>query len=93
MTPYCMVLLLVLSFPMIKILVFCALSYLQNSYAPFNMPRTVWFSIFIAGSCTITKGQEGYFCSTKRFLSVIAWSSNICIPGKVSKVAMHIQEL
>lgn len=93
MTPYHMVLLLVLSFPMIKILVFCALSYLQHSYLPFNMLETVWVSIFISGFCTITKGQEGSFCSSKKFLSSIAWSSHICIPGKVSKVAMHIQEL
>lgn len=41
MTPYYMVLLLVLSFPMIKILVSCVLSYLQHSYAPFNMLE--WF--------------------------------------------------
>lgn len=77
--------------PWKKILVFCALSYLQHSYAPFNMPEIVWFSVFIWGSCAITKGQEGSFCSSKKFLSLFAWSSNICIPGKVSKV--HIQGL
>lgn len=62
----------------------------NTSYAPFNMLSTVWFSMFIWGPCAITKGQEGSFCSSKKFLSLIAWSSNICIPGKVSKVAMHI---
>lgn len=93
MTLYCMVLLLVLSFPIIKILVFCALSYLRHSYAPFNMLETVWFSVFLSGSSTITEGQEGSFCGSKKFLSIIAWSSNICIPGKVSKVSMHRQEL
>lgn len=66
---------------------------LQHSYASFDMLETVWFSMFLSDSSTITKGQEGSSCSSKKFLSVIAWSSSICIPGKVSKVAMHIQEL
>lgn len=64
MTPYFMVLLLVLSLPMIKILVVCALSYVQHSYAPFNMLETLWFSIFISGSCTIAKGQLDFSCSS-----------------------------
>lgn len=65
MAPYHVVLLLVLLFPMIKTLAFCALSYLQHSYTPFSMLETVWFSIFIPGSCSTSKGQEGSFCSSK----------------------------
>lgn len=79
MTPYCMVLLL--SFPIIKILIFCALSYLPHSYAPFNTLETVWFSVFISGFCTITRGQESSLCRPKKFLYSIAWSSNCLEKG------------
>lgn len=71
--------------PMIKILVFCALSYLQHSYSPFNMLEIVWFSVFLSSSPTITKDQESSFCGSKKFLSIIAWSRNICLPGKWAK--------
>lgn len=89
MTPYCMILLLVLSFPMIKILVFCALSYLQHSYAPFNMLEQLGFPYSYQVPLLSQKVRK-VLCGSKKFLSIIAWSSNICIPGNVSKAAMHM---
>lgn len=77
MTPYCMVLLLVLSFPMIKILGVhknpCFLCFVlpTTQLRSFQHAGTVWFSIFLSGSSTSQKVRKVLFVAQRSFFLLL----------------------
>ena len=99
MSLYRMVLLqgiLALPFPIVKILVFSALSCQRQLHSFQYAGGTLAFRVHIGSLCYW--GVSGaLFLQLKEvyefLLRIIAWSSNICKPGRVSRVAMGMPEL